>query len=425
MILSQVTSILLALNSAVAIGLLATVAINKEHRLKTQQKLEEVLQSLLQLKQDKDIHQQLYQNITQLLQAQTQMQAEQRTAIDQHQLNTLKALQESIQKHMQDLRHQLNSTLQQNSQQTDKQLLNLTHRVDQQLNHISGQVEKRLTAGFEKTTTIFNDVIKRLAMIDAAQKQINELSTNVVSLQSILTDKRSRGAFGEVQLIALIRNVMPENTFKLQHTLSNGKRADCLLLLPEPTGHIAIDAKFPLETFQQLADLGSTHPSLKSLQQQLRQDIRKHITDIADKYIIPGETSEGAIMFLPAEAVFAEIHAHYPELVSYAYERKVWLTSPTTMMAILTTATAALKDVATRKQVHIIQEHLRHLNLDFGRFQKRMDNLARHIAQAHTDVEQVHLSSQKISKRFDQIEQVQLEDLSDTPQLAEIPEAVD
>ncbi|MCK4608772.1 MAG: DNA recombination protein RmuC [Gammaproteobacteria bacterium] len=297
-----------------------------------------------------------------------------------------------------------------NAEALNKRVEKLTESTDQRLKEISEQVERRLANGFEKTTSIFTDVVKRLALIDAAQKKITELSGNIMNLQNIFTDKRSRGAFGEVQLAALIRNIMPEKNFALQHTLKNGKRVDCMLFLPDPTGNVAIDAKFPLENYQRLNDPDLLESEKRTIEQQFRADIRKHLQDIASKYIVPGETSDGAMMFIPAEAIFAEIHAHYPELVEESHKLRVWLVSPTTMMAILTTARAVLKDADTRKQVHIIQQHLGQLGKDFGRFQKRMDDLSRHIGQAHSDVELVHKSSQKISSRFTQIEAVELED---------------
>jgi DNA recombination protein RmuC len=284
----------------------------------------------------------------------------------------------------------------------------LTQTTDLRLKEINNQVEKRLSEGFEKTTETFGNVIQRLALIDAAQKKMAELSSSIVSLQEILSDKHSRGTFGEVQLSALIRNVIPEQHCSFQHTLSNGKRADCLLLLPEPTGNIVVDAKFPLENFRLLMNSALSEGERRQTEQQFKIDIRKHIQDIAEKYIILGETADGAVMFIPAEAVFAEIHARYPDLVEIAHRAKVWLVSPTTMMAILTTARAVLKDAATRQQVHIIQQHLHLLADDFGRFQKRMDTLTQHIAQAHSDAEQVHTSARKITKRFGQIEQVEL-----------------
>lgn len=284
----------------------------------------------------------------------------------------------------------------------------LTGTTDNRLKEISEQVDKRLSDGFEKTSKTFSDIVKRLALIDDAQKKITELSSNVVSLQEVLSDKRARGAFGEVQLNALIRNVMPEQHFSIQHTLSNGKIADCILWLPEPTGNVVIDSKFPLESYKQMSNPQLDEVTRKNAEKQFRVDIKKHINDISRKYLIEKETADGAIMFIPAEAIFAEIHGHFPELVDLANQQRVWITSPTTLMAVLTTARAVLKDEATREQVHVIKAHLSDLSSDFGRFKQRFGNLARHIEQASTDVKQIHTSADKISARFDKIEQVEL-----------------
>ncbi|MBE9568854.1 MAG: DNA recombination protein RmuC [Proteobacteria bacterium] len=282
--------------------------------------------------------------------------------------------------------------------------------LQKRLNDISGQVEQRLNKGFEKTTETFTDVVKRLALIDEAQKRITELSSNVVSLQEVLTDKRSRGAFGEVQMAGLISNIMPEGSYELQYTLTNGTRVDCMMFLPDPTGHIAIDSKFPLNSFQKMMDDEASDADRIGAEKQFRLDIKKHIKDIADKYIIENETADGAIMFIPAEAVFAEIHAHQPQLVDEAQRARVWMVSPTTLMAVLTTARAVLKDSATRKQVHVIQEHLVSLAKDFDRFRTRMNSLSKHIQQANKDVTDVHISANKISSRFEKIEKVELKD---------------
>lgn len=333
-----------------------------------------------------------------------------RESFDERQLEAMKAQQESLHTGMTEVRKQVGEALMQHADSLSKRVEGLTESTDQRLKEISGQVEKRLSEGFEKTTETFTQVLTHLTRIDEAQKKITELSSNVVSLQEVLSDKRSRGAFGEVQLNALVRNVMPESGFSLQHTLSNGRRADCVLFLPDPTGNVVIDAKFPLETYQRMQDDQLGESERNRAQRQFRQDIRKHIEDIAAKYIIPGETSDGAVMFIPAEAVFAEIHAHFPDLVEEAYRKRVWLVSPTTMMAILTTARAVLKDAATREQVHIIQQHLRDLSKDFDRFQTRMEKLASHISQAHNDVNSVNISARKISSRFEKIEKVELED---------------
>lgn len=337
--------------------------------------------------------------------------ANHRARFDERQFETLKILQDTLQKGVQENRQQVKEALTDYANELGKRVDQLTQTTEGKLREINQQVERRLTEGFEKTNETFSDVIKRLALIDAAQKKITELSSSVMSLQEILNDKRSRGTFGEVQLSALIYNMIPEQHFSFQHLLSNHRRPDCMLFLPEPTGNIAIDAKFPLENFRLLIDSAISDHERQQAERQFKIDIRKHIQDIADKYIIPGETAEGAIMFIPAEAVFAEIHARHADLVEIAQHANVWMVSPTTMMAILTTIRAVLKDAATRKQVHEIQKHLRFLADDFERFQMRMDNLAKRIAQAHTDVEQVHISSRKITQRFIHIDKAEFEAL--------------
>lgn len=283
----------------------------------------------------------------------------------------------------------------------------LSKTVDGRLEQIGGKVSERLDEGFKKTNDTFVSVMARLATIDEAQKKIDGLTTNVVSLQELLGDKRSRGAFGEVQLEALVRNILPAQSYEMQYTLPNGSRADCMLMLPEPTGMVAVDSKFPLENYHRmLADEAGA-------EKQFKTDIKKHVDDIANKYIIPKVTSDGAVMFVPAEAVFAEIHAHHPEVVDYAMQRRVWIVSPTTLMAVLNTARAVMKDVETRKQVHIIQDELGKLGKDFSRFDERMKKLADHIRLANKDVDEVQISSRKISERFASIERVELENIAD------------
>ncbi|QOL25153.1 DNA recombination protein RmuC [Thalassotalea sp. LPB0316] len=326
-------------------------------------------------------------------------QAEFHQQTSEQQIKSFANLHQTLAHHAKENREELSNTL-------SKNINALTDSTDKRLQSISEQVEKRLADGFEKTTKTFNDILKRLALIDDAQQKITELSTNVVSLQEVLADKRSRGAFGEVQLNSLIRNVLPEEHFAIQHTLSNGKVADCVLFLPEPTGNVVVDAKFPLESYRTLTDISLPEIERKQAQRQFKQDIKKHINDIASKYLIERETAQGAVMFIPAEAVFAEIHAHHADLVELANQKRVWLASPTTLMAILTTARAVIKDEATKEQVHIIQAHLSHLSVDFARFRTRFDNLAKHIDQAATDVKQINTSANKIASRFEKIEQV-------------------
>lgn len=308
-----------------------------------------------------------------------------------------KAEQELIQSTMRNATLQLVSTID-----------NLAKAVDGRLEQIGGKVSERLDEGFKKTNQTFIDVMARLATIDEAQKKIDGLTTNVVSLQELLGDKRSRGAFGEVQLEALVRNVLPVNSFAMQYTFENGTRADCALFLPDPTGTVAVDSKFPLENYHRMFDSKLSDAEQLLAEKQFKLDVKKHVDDIANKYIISNVTSDGAVMFIPAEAVFAELHAYHADVIEYAMNKRVWVVSPTTLMAVLNTARAVLKDVETRKQVHVIKEELGKLSKDFGRFDVRMKKLADNIRQAHENAQDVHISSQKISQRFAQIERVEL-----------------
>ena len=285
----------------------------------------------------------------------------------------------------------------------------LTGKIDERLNEISGRVSERLDEGFKKTNETFVNVMTRLATIDEAQKKIDGLTSNVISLQELLGDKRARGAFGEVQLEALVRNVMPQSSYSMQHVLPNDTRVDCLLKLPEPTGSVCIDSKFPLENYHRMLDNALTESERIAAKRQFKSDLKKHIDDISSKYIIPNVTSDGAVMFVPAEAVFAEIHAYHADIVNYALQRRVWIVSPTTLMAVLNTARAVLKDVETRQQIHIIKDELGKLGKDFARFDERMRKLADHVRQAHEDAQQVQVSSRKISDRFASIERVELD----------------
>jgi DNA recombination protein RmuC len=305
-------------------------------------------------------------------------------------------------------------TLQNSLKNTALQLIasveTLTKSVDKRLEAITGKVQERLDEGFKKTNQTFISVMERLATIDEAQKKIDGLTTNMVSLQELLGDKRSRGAFGELQLEGLIKNILPPDSYSFQHTFSKGVRADCVLFLPDPTGTVAVDSKFPMENYQKMFDIKLSDIDKAKAQKQFKVDVKKHIADIASKYIISDETSDGAVMFIPAEAVFAEIHAYHPELIQEAMAKKVWLVSPTTLMAVLNTARAVLKDVETRKQVHIIKSELGKLGKEFDRFDTRMKKLADNIRQAHENAQDVHITSQKITQRFTQIEKVELED---------------
>ena len=309
--------------------------------------------------------------------------------------------------------HRLQLSLATNlSDTTDK----LNAKIDQRLEQIAGKVNERLDEGFRKTNETFVNVMQRLATIDEAQKKIETLTGSVVSLQELLGDKQSRGAFGEVQLEALVRNVLPPAAFEMQHTLSNGARVDCVLKLPEPTGLVCVDSKFPLENYHRMVIPGANDVERALAQRQFRADVKKHVDDIANKYILPNETSDGAVMFVPAEAVFAEIHAYHAEVVDYANSKRVWIVSPTTLMAVLNTARAVLKDVETRKQIHVIKEALVRLAVEFSRFDERLKDLARHIRQANEDVEKIQGTGGKITQQFQRIESAELEQ-AETAQL--------
>lgn len=345
-----------------------------------------------------------------------------RARFDERLGDALKMQQEGLATGMTAVSRQVNQALVQHGESLSRRIQDLTETIDQRLVEISGQVDRRLAEGFEKTTATFGKVLEHLSRIDEAQKKITELSGNVVGLQEILSDKRSRGAFGEVQLNALVENILPQGAYIFQHSLSVGTRVDCLLKLPPPTGNLAVDAKFPLESYQRMTDLALSSVERERAARQFGKDIRKHIHDIAGKYIIEDETADGAMMFIPAEAVFAEIHAHHPELVETARQQRVWMVSPTTMMAVLTTARSVLRDVATQEQVHVIRKYLHELSKDFGRFQGRMDKLSVHIAQAHQDVEDVHKSARRISGRFRKIEEVELDEIP-SPGVQSSPES--
>lgn len=286
----------------------------------------------------------------------------------------------------------------------------LRNTTQNHLQLMNQKVEERLNKGFEKNNEVFLNVVQRLQQIDQAQQKISELSTNVVTLQQTLDSKGARGAFGEIQLVELVRDAFPEKFVKFQQTMKNGKRPDCLLLLPPPTGNIAIDAKFPLENYLIMVNKDCTDQERTSASKNFKRDMKKHIIDISEKYIVPGETADGALMFIPSEAVFAEIHAYHSDIVHEAQNRRVWITSPTTLMAVLTTARAVLADAERNQQAQIIHQHLISLSGEFTRFTKRMDDLSKHIGQANNDVEQITITAKKITNKFSRIEKVELED---------------
>ena len=331
-----------------------------------------------------------------------------RDAMQALQLAVLETLHKTLSEQGKAQQSLINDTMLKATTTLTQSIESLSKVVDTRLEQIGGKVSERLDEGFKKTNETFISVMERLATIDEAQKKIDGLTVNMVSLQELLGDKRSRGTYGEVQLEGLVRNVLPANSFSMQHTFEKGSRVDCALFLPEPTGTVAVDSKFPLENYHKMFDSTLNDAEQKLAEKQFKADIKKHVDDISNKYIIPNVTSDGAVMFIPAEAVFAEIHAYHPEIIDYAMVKRVWLVSPTTLMAVLNTARAVLKDVEMRKQVHIIKDELGKLSKDFERFDVRMKKLADNIRQAHEQAQDVHVSSQKITRRFAQIERVEL-----------------
>ncbi|MDP7379804.1 MAG: DNA recombination protein RmuC [Alphaproteobacteria bacterium] len=285
----------------------------------------------------------------------------------------------------------------------------LAKRLEDRLADLNRRIGDTLTRNQESTQTTMTDLKERLAVIDAAQKNITDLSSQVVGLQDILSNKQARGAFGEIQLNDLVSGVLPPNAYALQASLSNGRRADCLLLLPNPPGAIVIDSKFPLESYRALTEARDDE-TRATARKQLGADIQTHVKAIAERYILPGETAESALMFLPSEAIYAELHASLPQVVDESFRRRVWIVSPTTMMATLNTVRAVLKDVRMREQAHIIQREMYALLEDIGRLDQRVDKLQSHFGQAEKDLREIRISTDKVAKRGGRIQELDIGD---------------
>jgi len=289
----------------------------------------------------------------------------------------------------------------------------LNLKIEEQMERINKKVELRLSEGFDKTNKTFTNIVERLSKIDEAQKNIEKLSFDVVSLQNVLTDKKSRGTFGEVQLNHILTSIFGENNtkvYEIQATLSNGNRADAVLHIPGPMGDLAIDSKFPLENYQKMVDRELTERERLEATRSFKSDLKKHVDDIATKYIIPMETSDQAVMFVPAEAIFAELNAYHQDVIEYAQRKRVWIASPTTLMSLLTTVQVLLRNAERDKYAKVIQEELIKLGDEFKRYQDRWDKLSRSIDSVNKSVKDIHTTSTKIGKRFEEISQVQIEE---------------
>ena len=291
----------------------------------------------------------------------------------------------------------------------------LNETIERRLLAINEKVNERLDQNFEKTNKTFMNVIERLSKIDEAQKKIETLSTDIVSLQSILTDKKTRGIYGEVTLTHILSNVFGEkndNIYRLQYKLSNGTIADSVVFAPDPLGTIIIDSKFPLEHYELMVDKKLTNEERIKAEKLFKMDMKKHIDAISSKYIIPGETSNQAILFLPAEAIFAEINAYHEDIINYAYNKKVWITSPTTLISTLTVIEMIIMNMEKDKYAKIIHDELNKLGLEFSRYKERWDKLTRSIETVNKDIESVSITTNKISKKFETINKVDMKSLT-------------
>ena len=290
----------------------------------------------------------------------------------------------------------------------------LNDKIDRKLTEINNRVTERLDQSLEKTNKTFASVLERLSKIDEAQKKIDGLGEDIISLQSILTDKKTRGIFGEVNLSFILENAfggINNGIYDLQHKMSNGFIADAILYAPSPLGTIAIDSKFPLENYERMTNKSLSKEERLIAERQFKIDFKKHIDAISSKYIIPGETSNEAILFLPAEAIFAEVNAYHSDILNYAYSKKVWITSPTTLMSTLTVIEMILKNMERDKYAKIIHDELNKLSVEFARYKERWDKLARNINTVSKSVEELNTTSDKITKRFDSINRVEVDKL--------------
>lgn len=285
----------------------------------------------------------------------------------------------------------------------------LNEKIEQKLMLINDKVNERIDQNFEKTNKTFNNILERLTKIDEAQKKIDSLSSEIVGLQSVLTDKKTRGIFGEVNLNYILTSVFGEKKgtiYDIQHTMSNGSIADSILFAPEPLGTICIDSKFPLENYERMTDRSLSTIERETATKMFKMDVKKHIDAISSKYIIPGETADEAIMFLPAEAIFAEINAYHPELLKYSYEKRVWICSPTTLMSTLTIIQMILKNIERDKYAQVIHVELNKLSKEFEKYRERWDKLSRSIDTVTKDIKDINITTEKITKRFDSINSV-------------------
>ena len=308
------------------------------------------------------------------------------------------------------------------AEQLQNQERAVTKMLDQRLAEVTRRVSEDLAKSSTKSGEVMGQLQERLAVIDAAQRNITELSAEVVSLQDILSNKQARGAIGQTQMEDLVRNMLPPDAYEFQVTLSNGKRADCVIKLPNPPGLIAVDSKYPHEAYMRLVAAKDDRERTLA-EAAFRNDVGKHIKDIAEKYIVPGETADSAIMFVPAESVFAELHDKFPKIIEDGFRQRVYVVSPTTLMATLNTIRTILKDAKMREQAHVLQKAIGEMVKDVIRLDQRVGGLGTHFEQARKDIEQIQISTRKITERGSAIENMQLDGDAKEPALRLVGDA--
>lgn len=338
-------------------------------------------------------------------------------------------LQDKVVEKNNDIKLYLSNELLKQTRQNTTDFIQFTERMikslDDQMERVNRRVDEKLGTGFDQTNKTFNDVIERLSKIDAAQKQIEKLSVDVVSLNDILNDKKTRGTFGEVQLKQLFVSVFGENKpsiYELQKKLSNDTVIDVMLHAPEPMGDLCIDSKFPLENYRKMIDSSLVEVERREAEKVFISDIKTHIDSIAAKYIIPGETSNQAILFIPAEAIFSEVISNYESLMTYGQQKRVWITSPTTLMSTLTVIQVALRDIERNKYAREIQNHLTNLATDFERYKERWERLLKNLDTVSKTAKEVNISSHKISEKFKRISNAESIDEAEMIEMNEINE---
>jgi len=347
-------------------------------------------------------------NVQQLSLGQAQLQGGLQTVSDT-QVNAQAQINHTMEVRLAAVQQQMQDRLAENAMRSQHSMTEMQERMKETLNGSSKQ-----------TTVSLTQLQERLASIDKAQDNITKLSGDVLSLQDILSNKQTRGAFGEIQLTDIVGKALPKDSFKLQATLSNGKRADCLIALPNPPGPIVIDSKFPLEAYEALRR-AKTDWEVTEAGRAMRVSVKKHIRDISEKYIIEGETADGALMFLPSEAVYAELHANFPELVREGFDRRVWIVSPTTCMATLNTMRAILKDARMREQAGAIRATLKNLHRDVELVVDRVDKLNTHFGQARKDLDGISTAAERAGKRAARLDNFDFEELTPEEQGNVVP----